>query len=627
MEETPASMEPPPEGGIEPTSMEPPPEGGIEPAEPEEGGTKWWVWALIGIGALVLVLFLIGLFNQEAETAPAPPADDSWTRVQTSGVLRVGTSADYPPFEYYDDQLAIDGFDAALIREVGNKLGVRTEISDFAFPSLGDAVRIGQIDVAIAALSITPEREAVADFSNIYYVGEDGILANQDSNIEEVRSAADVAGMRVGVQKGSVYEQLGQANLVDTGLIPQQNLIAYDKADQIITDLERNALDVGAMDLKPAIDFAENRGVRLVGKGLNQQRFAIAAQKGATELINRINQALVELQNEGVISRLSQEYLDLAPGEIIPPPTPAPTPDECVNGAEVVRDLNLPTDDLQDLPDLDPGERFQKGWRLRNTGTCTWDSAYFAAYVRGNTPAAQMGGQPTRIVGEVRTGQTYDLWVNLQAPDQPGVYVGYWQMHNDARTAFGETFVVGVEVPGPTPVPTATLTATAVPTATETAEPVQPLPTPDTATPEPTATEIATETPMPGAEIMDILWEWVSLEEANPPSLSQVADPENYNIVFFTDGKFTIKADCNTVQGTYEIIETELVLEIGPYTQVACPEGSLSETYVDLLGQVHEWELAEVENEVEEQLFLEYGPGEFTVGIMGFKNEGPAPAP
>ena len=453
MEQATSSSQP---GGFEPTSS----------AKPDGGGTKWWVWALIGIGALVLVLLVVGLFNQDVETEPAPSTDDSWTRVQTSGVLRVGTAADYPPFEYYNDQLEIDGFDAALIREVGNKLGVQTEISDFAFPSLADAVRIGQIDVAIAALSITPEREAVADFTNIYYIGDDGVLANQDSNIEEVNTPADLAGKRVGVQKVSVYEDWAQTNLVNTGIIPQQNLIAYDKADQIVADLESNALDVGLMDFNPAVDFSENRGVKVVGKSLNQQRFAIAAKQGATELISRINQALVELQNEGVLSQLSQQYLGLAPDEVIPPPTPAPTPETCIDGSEFVRDLNYPTNDLKVLPELDPGKRFQKGWRMRNTGTCTWDSAYFAAYVRGNTLAAQLGGQPIRNVGEVQTGQTYDLWINLVAPDKAGEYVGYWQMHNGAQTAFGETLVVGVEVPGPTPEPTATLAATAVPTAT-----------------------------------------------------------------------------------------------------------------------------------------------------------------
>ncbi len=605
-----------------PASTEPPPEGGIELTEPEGGGMKWWGWALIGSGVLVAVLFIVGLFNQQGETAPAPPStDDSWTRVKISGVLRVGTSADYAPFEYYNDQLAIDGFDVALIREVGNKLGVRTEISDFAFPSLRDAVRIGQIDVAIAALSITPEREAVADFSNIYYVGEDGVLANEDSSMEKVSTAADLAGMRVGVQKLSVYEAWAQSNLVDTGIIPQQNLIAYEKADQIVSDLETNALDVGLMDFKPAVDFSENRAVKVAGKGLNQQRFAIAAKQGATELISRINQALVELQNEGVLARLSQEYLDLTPDEIIPPPTPAPTPDGCIDGSEVVRDLNYNTDDLKALPELEPGERFQKGWRLRNTGNCTWNSAYFAKYVRGNTAAAQMGGQPTTIVRAVNPGQTYDLWVDLQAPESPGEYVGYWQMHNDAQIAFGETFVVGVEVPGSIPEPTATLAATAVPTATE-PQPTLPIELTETQeSPEPT------ETPVPGAEIMDILWEWVSLQEADPPSQSEVADPENYNLVFFTDGMFGAQADCNSLTGKYEITETELMLEPGPYTQVACPEGSLSETYIQLLNEVKQWELVEVEGEEEGELFLGYGPGESTAGIMGFNNEGPAPSP
>lgn len=600
MDELSSDMEPLPASGIEPPSS----------TEPEGGGMKWF-WVLIGIGVLVLILFVIGLFNQSGETAPAPPTDDSWTRVQTSGVLRVGTSADYPPFEYYNDQLAIDGFDAALIRAIGNKLGVRVEISDFAFPSLADSVRIGQIDVAIAALSITPEREAVADFTNIYYVGDDGILANQDSSIEEVNTAADLAGKRVGVQKASVYEVWAQTNLVNTGITPQQNLIAYDKADQIVADLESNALDVGLMDFKPAVDFSENRGVKVVGKGLNQQRFAIGAKQGAAELISHINQALVDLQNEGVLSQLSQQYLDLSPDEIIPPPTPAPTPDACIDGSEVVSDLNYNTDDLNALPEFAPGEEFQKGWRLRNTGTCTWDSDYFAAYVRGNTPAAEMDGEPTPIVGEVQTGQTYDLWVNLVAPDKPGEYVGYWQMHNDAQTAFGETFVVGAEVVGPTPVPSATPTATDVPTGTP-----EPTATATEGLPEPTATEVPpepTETPIPGADIMDILWQWAFLQESNPPSQSVIADPENYDLVLMSDFTFAAKADCNNVAGSYTITTNEIDLVVGPHTLAVCPEGSLSEAYIQLLDQADAWAL------INAQLFFGYGDG---AGVMGFQNAG-----
>ncbi len=106
-----------------------------------------------------------------------------------------------------------------------------------------------------------------------------------------------------------------------------------------------------------------------------------------------------------------------------------------------------------------------------------------------------------------------------------------------------------------------------------------------------------------------------------------MADPESYNLVLFPDEMFEAKADCNSLTGTYEITEAELMLEPGPYTQVACPEGSLSETYIQLLNEVKQWELIEVEGEEDEQLFLGYGPGVSTEDIMGFSNEGPAPTP
>ena len=100
---------------------------------------------------------------------PAQPADDSWTKVQQAGKLLVGTSADYAPFESYNAKFQIDGFDIALINEIAKQLGVKVELNDFAFDGLGSAIQIGQIDIAIAAISVTPERQAVVDFSNVYY--------------------------------------------------------------------------------------------------------------------------------------------------------------------------------------------------------------------------------------------------------------------------------------------------------------------------------------------------------------------------------------------------------------------------------------------------------------------------
>ena len=56
---------------------------------------------------------------------PNQPADDSWEKVKQAGKLLVGTSADYAPFESYNDKYQIDGFDIAVINEIAKQTGCR----------------------------------------------------------------------------------------------------------------------------------------------------------------------------------------------------------------------------------------------------------------------------------------------------------------------------------------------------------------------------------------------------------------------------------------------------------------------------------------------------------------------
>ncbi|MEZ4515607.1 MAG: NBR1-Ig-like domain-containing protein [Chloroflexota bacterium] len=110
-------------------------------------------------------------------------------------------------------------------------------------------------------------------------------------------------------------------------------------------------------------------------------------------------------------------------------------------------------------PSVSPGQAFSKGWRIQNSGTCAWDPSYRLVFVSGNLPGASMGGQPTPVQGQVAPGQTYDMFVNLVAPLQPGVYQGIWQMMDSSNVPFGDRIWVGITVPAPataTPPPTQT---------------------------------------------------------------------------------------------------------------------------------------------------------------------------
>lgn len=398
---------------------------------------------------------------------PTPtPVNDDLARVRAAGKLLVGTSADYPPFSFYTPSFVLDGFDIALMHDLARRIGVTAEFQDYAFDGVLDALRLGQVDSAAAALSVTPERQAVVDFTNYYYIGEDGIVARANSNITAIRALPDLAPFRVGVQRGSVYETLLRQTLVQTGQMPASNLMTYENAAQAMDALRNQQVDVVMADRAPLDEALANspNQFKLVGQNLNVQRLAFAVRKGSN-LAGALNQALVSAQNDGTVTNLIQRYFNLTPGQIptpppFPTPTPgvivvAPTPAGCIDGMSFVADLNYPDNNMKNPPVLQPGQPFQKGWRVRNSGTCTWTTAYTFAYAGGNSPLAQMGGQPQGMARPVPPGQVVDFYVNLIAPTTPGVYQGFWQMRNAQGRAFGTRVWVGIQVPAPTaPTPT-----------------------------------------------------------------------------------------------------------------------------------------------------------------------------
>ena len=538
-------------------------DAGGEEAE-EKKKKSFWPWAL-GIFTVLLIgaLVLLTLSLQTPETA----TDDSWERVKLAGVLRVATSADYPPFSFYSQDFAIDGFDPALINEIGTRLGIRVEITDYAFESLNAVLQNDQADVAIAAISVSPERDAVVDFSNIYFVGDDGVLARADSGLAPITSINQLAGLAVGIQRGSVYETWAKDVLVDSNIISRNQLFAYAKPEQAVADLKANRLSIVILDRQPAIQYLSDPELVLAGERLNQQRLAITMPSGAAALQSVINQALLDLQNEGRISQLAQDFLGLRPEDIIPPPT-------CLDSMSFIRDINLDDERLTVFPEINPGEDFQKSWQVKNTGTCTLTQAYFLKYVRGNDPAAQMGGQPTSISQRVEEGETYDLTVDLVAPQQSGKFVGYWQMHNAEGLPFGQTIWVAVQGPGTPPDPT------------EPTEPQPPTPTPtlivtEEPTPEPTETEMPPEpTEEPGSDLVDVVWVLDSyLLEDDDEVLTQSMD--DVEVVMTFDGREMVAGNtgCNKFSGRYVTDGSAIVIEDILNTSIICelPDGVMDQ--------------------------------------------------
>jgi hypothetical protein len=108
-----------------------------------------------------------------------------------------------------------------------------------------------------------------------------------------------------------------------------------------------------------------------------------------------------------------------------------------------VQDLSIP-----DGTQLGPGEPFTKGWRLENTGTCTWDSGFSLVYVGSVPVEGVLSSDPTSISGAVQPNTNYDINVNLVAPEQSGGYKGFYTMRAPNGTLFGDRIWVQIEVVG-----------------------------------------------------------------------------------------------------------------------------------------------------------------------------------
>ncbi len=387
-------------------------------------------------------------------TTEASGTDAVWDRIQANKKIVVGTAADYPPFEYYKPDLKLDGFDIVLMQKIGEKLGLPVEFNDFAFDGLGSVLQIGQADVAAAALSVTPQRLAEFDFSNLYYVSSDAVLGPADSTLV-VKTADDLTNKKVGVQKGTVYESWANENIAFSSG-SGGGVFTYEIADDLINALKAKQIDAALLGKQPALSFQNAGGVKIIGETLAKQQYALALPKNSPTLKAKINQALDSLVQDGTLQILSKLYLNNETIAVQPLPAIAPqplaTPAACVDGLAYVQDLSYDDHNLTAPPTVQPGQAFVKSWRIKNTGTCVWTPLYQLAFTYGNNGQSAMGGVATPLTKNVNPGETYDMNVNLVAPKDPGTYTAVWNMHTAEGAAFGESLWVAVTVPGTPPI-------------------------------------------------------------------------------------------------------------------------------------------------------------------------------
>ncbi len=244
--------------------------------------------------------------SAEAETAStesaSAPAETGAASASGSALdkdtLIIGTNAAFPPFEYAGDDGAPAGFDIDLINAIGEKLGKKVEVKDMEFDSLVASIG-NKIDIAIAGMTVTEERQKMVDFSDPYYEAVQNVIVTKDSAIA---SADDLKNKKIGVQLGTTGDFI--ASDIEGSEVSQ-----YNKAVDAVNDLLNGRVDCVIIDANPAKEFVSQHTEELTALegtqfGFETENYAIAMPKGDTALVEAVNQALKELKEDGTFDKL-----------------------------------------------------------------------------------------------------------------------------------------------------------------------------------------------------------------------------------------------------------------------------------------------------------------------------------
>ncbi|MBR5571408.1 MAG: transporter substrate-binding domain-containing protein [Oscillospiraceae bacterium] len=272
--------------------------------------------------ALIMALGLIACGAKAPADTDAPADSDAPVvsetptidAIKAKGELVVGTSADYPPYEFHTEIDGVDtivGFDIAISQYFADALGVTLKVVDMPFDSLLIGLNEGEFDLVMAGMTANDERRKVADFTDIIFAN-DQIVMIRKVDAEKFTTIESLVGHKVGAQTGSdpyklAAESYGEDCVV--GLVKNQDLVMELKAGKI------DAVQTTSMTAIPYVTANDDLMIQDVGFPMNEAGFSGAIPKDQADFLAFLNEQLANMKAQGLIEQYVTEAQALANAE------------------------------------------------------------------------------------------------------------------------------------------------------------------------------------------------------------------------------------------------------------------------------------------------------------------------
>ena len=226
---------------------------------------------------------------------------DSLSRVKEAGEVSFAMSGGYPPFNFYNDNNELVGFDVDVATEVAKRLGVSLKPVTTEWSGIIEGLRSGAYDGILGSMAVTDKRLEVVNFSTPYYYSGAQLLVKKGASFT---ATSQFKGKVIGVVTGTTFandaEKLGAGAVKlykdDTHTLTELN---NGVVDGVITDrvVGVNAINSGKFD------------IATLGMPLRGEDIAVAFRKGDDSLLAEVNKALTAMHADGTLSELSTKWL------------------------------------------------------------------------------------------------------------------------------------------------------------------------------------------------------------------------------------------------------------------------------------------------------------------------------
>ncbi|WP_404384555.1 ABC transporter substrate-binding protein [Caenispirillum salinarum] len=218
--------------------------------------------------------------------------------------IRIATEGAFPPFNTIDETGQLQGFDVDIANALCKEMEADCEIVAQDWDGIIPGLLAKKYDAIVASMSITPERQKAVDFTDPYYSNKLQFVAPKGEEIDTSPQALE--GKTIGAQRATISGQWLEEN------VPGADIKLYGTQEEAFLDLASGRLDAVLNDVYVTYDWLQTEeGGDFEFKGepvYDEDKIGIAVRKGDDELLNRLNEALAAIIEDGTYAEINEKY-------------------------------------------------------------------------------------------------------------------------------------------------------------------------------------------------------------------------------------------------------------------------------------------------------------------------------